>query len=158
MNRFTRAVLMFLAGTAALVALAAKKQVVAPDATQYKNSLGIQMLRVPAGAFRMGEDGRRGEYDERPAHDVTLAQDFFVSQTEVTVAQFAEFRADAQDIGLFSPYATGMSWQEAVLFCEWLSRKEELPYRLPTEAEWEYARSGWRTGMGRTRATRRPIR
>ena len=139
MNWFKRGTLVAAAATAALLGLAAKKQVVPPGAAAYKNSLGIQMVRVPAGTFRMGEDTRRGEYDERPSHDVTISQEFFISQTEITVAQFAEFRADAQDIGLFSPYATGMSWQEAGLFCEWLSRKEELPYRLATEAEWEYS-------------------
>ena len=116
------------------------------------NSIGVKMIRVPAGTFRMGSDLAtdpavlkqpavlpHGDYDERPVHEVRISYDFWMSETEITSAQFARFRYDHQDWGVRAPYATGVSWDDAVAFCEWLSRKEGRPYRLPTEAEWEYA-------------------
>jgi len=119
----------------------------------YVNSIGIKMIRIPPGSFRMGNDQptdpkilkqfallTHGDYDERPVHDVTITRSFYISETEITARQFAEFRSDYQEgMGRFEPYATGISWYDAVAFCEWLSRKEHNNYRLPTEAEWEYA-------------------
>lgn len=133
----------------------------AADGREYVNSIGIKMIRVPAGSFRMGNDlatdpkllGQfplltRGDYDEQPVHEARISHDFFMSETEVTARQFARFRFDYQDgMGRFSPYATGVSWDDAVAFCQWLSRKEKKNYRLPTEAEWEYAARAGGTGL-----------
>ncbi|HZQ55244.1 MAG TPA: SUMF1/EgtB/PvdO family nonheme iron enzyme [Bryobacteraceae bacterium] len=109
------------------------------DRDTFQNSIGVMMVRIPAGTFRMGSDEGTGDYDEWPAHQVTISHDFFMSQTEVTAEQFARFRMDHQELGPFPPYATGISWEDAAAFCQWLSKKEKRTYRLPSEAEWEYA-------------------
>jgi formylglycine-generating enzyme required for sulfatase activity len=119
---------------------------------RFENSLHMRMIRVPAGSFAMGntrhtdpnmlgqsELFENGDYDEKPVHQVRISEDFYISETEVTTEQYQEFRMDYQDDGPFPGYATGVSWNEAVVFCEWLSQKEKRLYRLPTEAEWEYA-------------------
>jgi len=100
------------------------------------NSLGIELVQIPAGTFLMGQE-EGGDWDESPAHPVTLSRPFRVSSSEITLAQYRQFRP-AHQLGL-NGKATGVSWHEAVAFCEWLARKEGRPYRLPTEAEWEYA-------------------
>lgn len=108
---------------------------------EYPNSLGMKMIRIPAGHFPMGDDlstpaklGQpalftKGDYDEKPVHDIKLTYDFYISEAEITAQQFAAFRMDYQDAGRFAPYATGMSWDDAAAFCRWLSqkRKTELP-------------------------------
>src|SRR5258708_3288191 len=69
-----------------------------------------------------------------------------MSATEVHVEQFRQLRPGYRGNPYYAPYASGVSWNDAVAFCEWLSRKEGKPYRLPTEAEWEFAaRAGTRT-------------
>lgn len=110
---------------------------------QDTNSIGVRMVRIPAGTFRMGDLSGDGDPDERPVREVSITREFLISETEITVEQFQEFRTDYQDMGPFPGYACGMSWEDAVAFCDWLSRKEKRNYRLPTEAEWEYvARAG----------------
>lgn len=116
----------------------------ASTAPKYTNSLGMQMIRVSPGKFRMGSG--RGDYDERPIHEVTISRQFYLSETEMTVKAFQQFRPDFQDMGPFTPYVTGISWEDAVAFCIWLSKKEGRTYRLPTEAEWEYAARAGSTG------------
>ena len=132
-----------------------------PSSGERVNSIGIRMLRIPAGTFRMGSDQPTdpkllkqfallpdGDPDERPVHEVRITHDFLMSETEITSEQFARFRFDEQEgTGRFAPYATGVSWEDAVAFCEWLSRKEKRSYRLPTEAEWEYAARAGSTGL-----------
>jgi formylglycine-generating enzyme required for sulfatase activity len=126
----------------------------------YVNSIGIKMIRIPANKFRMGNDAptdakqlgqlatlTNGDYDEQPVHDVTISNAFYISETEITAKQWREFRADYMDAGLFTPYATGMSWYDAVAFCAWLSKKEKRTYRLPTEAEWEDAARAGTSGL-----------
>mgnify|MGYP000987483103 CR=1 FL=1 len=128
----------------------------AQDPPVVVNSIGIRLLRIRAGQFEMGNEAAtdpkvlgqfvrltRGDYDERPVHKVTISRDFYLSETEITNAQFEQFRLDHGEVPAGGPYATGVSWFEAQAFCAWLSRKEGKPYRLPTEAEWEYsARAG----------------
>jgi len=127
------------------------------------NSIGIRLVPIEAGTFTMGQDGppledymgqkRLGEmykdfdridFDEKPAHKVTITQAFLMGVTEVTVAQYRQFdpgfkTGDAKSKPADDDAAGGISWLKAVEFCEWLSKKEGKTYRLPTEAEWEYA-------------------
>src|SRR5262249_12196364 len=79
-------------------------------------------------------------------HHVTISKPFLIGETEVTAEQFKQFKPDYVPSEYWAPYAGGVSWNDAVAFCEWLSKKEGKPYRLPTEAEWEYVcRAGTRT-------------
>lgn len=106
----------------------------------------ISLVEIPAGSFYMGSTGEGEEFDEAPLHRVRLTRAFRMGATEVTNAQFEAFcpahkalrgkngisKADDEAV-------VYVSYPQAVAFCEWLSRKEGKPYRLPTEAEWEYA-------------------
>lgn len=108
----------------------------------------LELVPVPAGRFVMGSDGPRDHFDEAPAHEVTISTAFRISATEITEQEFREFRPDFETTPGCEPYAAGVSWEDATAFCEWLSRRDGRPYRLPTEAEWEYvARSAASLGV-----------
>lgn len=108
-----------------------------------QNSLGIKLIELPAGTFQMGRVADDLDRDlcftESPSHVVHISQPFRIGETEVTVEHYRQFRPDFPAPTDGAGFATGVSWHDAVAFCEWLSRREGLPYRLPTEAEWEYA-------------------
>ncbi len=108
------------------------------------NTLGMKFAEVPAGRFTMGPDRHR-VFDVPPAHSVTISRGFFISVTEVTNTQFKrlfpKFESSTYSIDPDSP-VTGVSWDEADRFCKALSKREGVRYRLPTEAEWEYACRG----------------
>jgi formylglycine-generating enzyme required for sulfatase activity len=117
-----------------------------------ENSIGMKLLQIPAGSFLMGQDGPAADYnvkkhaekfddadwDERSAHRVTIATPFAIGATEVTLGQYRQFQP-AFGKGADDDAVTGVSWDDAVKFCAWLTEKEKRTYRLPTEAEWEYA-------------------
>ncbi|MBN1867912.1 SUMF1/EgtB/PvdO family nonheme iron enzyme [Candidatus Sumerlaeota bacterium] len=117
----------------------------------FANSVGMRMMPVGPGSFTMGEiepvptdektSGwiRNGVWDDTPVHRVTIARMFHVAEEEVTIEQFRAFRPDYAGPETYAPYAAGVSWDDAVAYCRWLSEKEGKPYRLPTEAEWEFA-------------------
>lgn len=122
------------------------------------NSIGIALKQIPAGKFEMGQRlgntwHQGGEWDEVPVHTVQLTRPFWMSETEISNAQYEEFdprhRSHRGDFGFSkkdNEPVVQVSWNDAVAFCKWLSKKEGEPYRLPTEAEWEYAcRSGTTT-------------
>ena len=112
----------------------------------FTNSLGMKLIRVEPGSFFMGSEPRDVDYDEFPRHKVTITKPFYISQAEVTIEQFRWFQIDYPGYDKHRPYASAISWHDAVAFCKWLSEKEGTPYRLPTEAEWEYAcRTGTQT-------------
>ncbi len=107
---------------------------------EHVNSIGIKMYPVPRGKFMMGSDlSELDHWDERPVREVTIGSDFMISESEVTVEQYKQFDPDYDLDGHFGGYAGGISWYDAVEFCKWLSKKEGKNYRLPTEAEWEFA-------------------
>lgn len=153
------------------------------------NSIGMRLVRIPAGEFLMGceepverllrafpaHNDRTPDYfnEEYPSHRVRITRPFFLGKFEVTVGQYRRFVEDTSyktepetDGGGwgFNPQAhkvegrraeftwrnpgfpqsdehpvVNVTWNDAVRFCEWLSRKEGETYRLPTEAEWEYS-------------------
>ena len=109
----------------------------------FVNSVGMEMLAIPAGSFRRGSAD--GNFDEKPIHNVTINRPFYMSTCEVTNAQYEQFDPDHGliDHRGFSHEPNEavifVSWHDANRFCQWLSREDGRTYRLPTEAEWEYA-------------------
>ena len=114
-----------------------------------RRALAESLVDLPGGAFIMGADDRRR--DERPAHQVTLAP-FQAAERPVTNRQYAEFveRTAASpppfwsqpNFCILDAPVVGISWHEAVAYCEWLSEQVGTRFRLPTEAEREYAARG----------------
>ena len=89
---------------------------------------------------------RNGDFDEHPSHTVKITQPFQISSYQVTNIQYEQFdptHRELRDKLGFSQEddeaVVFISWYDAVNFCQWLSKKEGVTYRLPTEAEWEYA-------------------
>ena len=105
------------------------------------NSLGMELVYCPAGEFAMGsppEEKMRQE--EERVHKVRITRGFYLGRTEVTQAQWSSLMEvnRSRDKGDRLP-VQNVSWKEASEFCRRLSQREGKSYRLPTEAEWEYA-------------------
>ncbi len=157
--------------------------------TETVNGVSFTMVAIKGGCFQMGQPdpdiGWGGcSNDEQPVHEVCL-DDYYIGQTEVTVAQFrlfidaTNYKTDAEKKGYSRIYkyqwksidgvtwkddvngsprlevdynhpVIHVSWNDAIAYCEWLSQILGKKFRLPTEAEWEYAAKG---GASRTSAT-----
>ena len=135
-------------------------------AAQQATSLGQELVLIRGGRYTMGsprrEPGRRSNETERV---VDLKRPFYLARRQVTNKEFREFRAEHlsgifkdETLDLDRQPAVRVSWQDAVAFCNWLSNRDKLPlayerrgdrlelvepvttgYRMPTEAEWEFA-------------------
>jgi len=111
----------------------------------FVNQIGQQMIVVPSGVFRMGSEAHDAPPNERPITEVTLSH-YYISRHPITNAQYEMFdpshaRKRAPGAGDDHPVVY-VSSTEAAKFCQWLSAREKRRYRLPTEAEWEYAARG----------------
>ena len=127
----------------------------------------IKMVLINGGTFEMGSNSKQFK-DETPVHKVKI-DTFYIAQYEIN---FNEYKAFCKVAGFSDPYgetdfpATNITWERAVMMCNWLSRRDGFDkaykitrdekagifevscdfnsngYRLPTEAEWEYAARG----------------
>ncbi|HNY28330.1 MAG TPA: formylglycine-generating enzyme family protein, partial [Candidatus Sumerlaeota bacterium] len=115
----------------------------------FTNSIGMKFNLIPAGSFLMGlpdyEKDRKA--NEGPQHRVKLSQPFYLGICEVTQEQYKKVMGfnPSKSKSKNKPVVS-VSWEDAQAFCEKLSKVENREYRLPTEAEWEYAcRAGTQT-------------
>jgi formylglycine-generating enzyme required for sulfatase activity len=117
-----------------------------PDKQSFTNSIGIKLVLIPKGKFMMGSletERERTPYETQ--RKVTISKNFYMGATEVTQAQwFAVMETNPSEYKGDELPVEQISWEETVDFCKRLSempeeKKAGRKYRLPTEAEWEYA-------------------
>jgi formylglycine-generating enzyme required for sulfatase activity len=147
-------------GARALAALLLAVGMAAGSETSVTNSIGMQLVLVPAGELTIGSraDDPDADPDERPARRLRMSSPFYLGRHEVTQDEYSRvtgdnpswFQPDGPGAAQVGDQETGrlpvdmVSWDEAVAFCRRLSqlpaeRSAGRTYRLPTEAEWEYA-------------------
>lgn len=104
------------------------------------DSIGMELRRIPAGSFLMGSNSSEAASEEKPAHEVTITRSFYIGVFEVTQKQYRTIMGSnpSRFSGKNRPVEM-VSRNDAVKFCRRLSAREGVTYRLPTEAEWEYA-------------------
>ena len=114
----------------------------------------IGFIWVPGGSYSMGSGqwDDQGQEDEQPVHEVWL-DGFWIAQTPVTVAQYVNYTdtlphhhsipSANEGTAASGDYpAVGVSWHEAAAFAHWLTQRSGQFFRLPSEAQWEYAARG----------------
>ena len=113
--------------------------------SNFPNTLGGLMIFIPSAEFTIGSQAEDASPNERALSQVTLSR-FYMSRFVITNAEYEQFdrahrakRAPGADDRHPVVY---VSYLDAVKFCQWLSTRERRKYRLPTEAEWEYAAKG----------------
>jgi formylglycine-generating enzyme required for sulfatase activity len=137
-----------------------------PGASVVKNRIGMELIRIPSGVFMMGSEKNA---DEKPVHRVSISKDFYMGKTEVTQGQWrAIIRTTVSEqrdkvlaaarlplrpplsnlVGEGDDYPMYyVSWEDAQEFIRKLNQTNDgYTYRLPTEAEWEYACRASKTG------------
>lgn len=115
--------------------------------TQKRNNNGSElepeMVYIDGGTFNMGSN--KGSDEEKPVHSVTVSS-FYIGKYEVTNCEYSIY--DPKHKGRWSEEdypVDSVNWADVTGYCEWLSKKTGKNYRLPTEAEWEYACRGGTT-------------
>ena len=133
------------------------------------------VVEIPPGSFAMGADAaalpdpvtkgfgvmstrpENGDFDEVPAHPVRISKAFKIGVTEVSPAQYRLFDPSYKAGEATPAYAAGVSWTQAMAYCAWLTKQTGKPWRLPTEAEWEYvARAGGKDIFGNSNEMPKP--
>ena len=120
-----------------------------PVVNSFRDSLGDvqlpKMVIIPTGKFMMGDIQGTGYQNEQPVHQVSVGS-FAMSVNEITFADYDIFTQatereplNDQGWGRENRPVINVSWEEAIAYVEWLSQETGQNYRLPTEAEWEYA-------------------
>jgi sulfatase modifying factor 1 len=121
------------------------------------NGIGMTLNLIPAGTFMMGSpETEKNRGDDEYQHKVTISKAFYMQTTEITQGQWKALMGtkpwkghdgNSNDVKEGANYpAVYISWNDAIAFCENLIAEEGRQYRLPTEAEWEYAcRAGTET-------------
>jgi formylglycine-generating enzyme required for sulfatase activity len=146
--------------------------------TETTQNLNLVMVRVEGGHFKMGTEYNEVDRDrDEIVHSVTISS-FYIGQSEITIQQYLIFAnatnsrypewlepGNSYNVNSSSPDkdyyrakgmspdslnypVTGISWKDAVAFCDWLSDETGRVYRLPTEAEWEFAACGGNKSKG----------
>jgi formylglycine-generating enzyme required for sulfatase activity len=113
-------------------------------------SSGPEMVAIPAGTFQMGDIHGMGDESEKPVHIVHIQKAFALGRYQVTFEEYEEYaKFTHRQLPKDGGWGRGkrpvinVSWDDAVEYAKWLSAQTGKSYRLPTEAEWEYAaRSG----------------
>jgi formylglycine-generating enzyme required for sulfatase activity len=112
-----------------------------PTGNTFRNSIGMEFVKIPAGSFMMGSPASEANRaDVETQHRVTISRDFYMGKYEVSQAQWTAlmgtnpsgFKGDNLPV-------ERVSWDDAQEFIKKLNARGEGTYRLPTEAEWEYA-------------------
>ena len=143
-----------VAGETETVKLEVKKEQIQEKPAQQpqlNSGTNIDMVYVPGGSFTMGCTSEQGdcESDEKPSHTVSLSS-FYIGKNEITQAQWRAVMGTnpSNFSGCDNCPVENVSWNDAQQFIQKLNQQTGKRYRLPTEAEWEYAARGGNKSRG----------